>query len=134
MTSPTNHRDLIPYDPVVYAEDRATVEASFWDKLRRHLGRVPFLDEALAAYYCARDRETPTRVKAVLMGALAYFVVPSDMIPDILAWAGFTDDAAVLAIAIQTVAPHIRPRHREQARRVLGQEQSDAAASEPGNS
>jgi uncharacterized membrane protein YkvA (DUF1232 family) len=122
MTGPTSDRDLIPYDPAVYARDRATVEASFWDKLRRNLGRVPFLEEAVAAYYCARDRETPPRVKAVLMGALAYFVVPIDMIPDIVAWVGFTDDAAVLAIAIQTVAPHIKPRHRDRARHALGQE------------
>ena len=125
-------KDLIPYDPVVYAEDRATVEASFWDKLRRNLGRVPFLDEALAAYYCARDRETPTRVKAVLMGALAYFVVPTDMIPDFVAWAGFTDDAAVLAIAIQTVAPHIKPRHRARAREALGQAQEDTESEHSG--
>ncbi|MGF1610789.1 MAG: YkvA family protein [Kiloniellales bacterium] len=126
-------KDVIPYDPVVYAQDRATVEASFWHKLRSNLGRVPFLDEALAAYYCARDRETPTRVKAVLMGALAYFVVPTDIIPDFVAWVGFTDDAAVLAIAIQAVAPHIKPRHRERARQMLAQEQLDAEAQGSGS-
>ena len=131
MTGPTSDRDLIPYDPVAYERDRATVEKGFWDKLRRNLGRLPFLEEAVAAYYCARDRETPTRVKAVLMGALAYFVVPTDMIPDFVAWAGFTDDAAVLAIAIQTVAPHIKPRHREQARLALGQEPAGLDATAP---
>jgi len=58
-------------------------------------------------------------VKAALLGALAYFVLPIDLIPDILPVLGYADDAAVLATALRLVASHIRPEHREAARQAL---------------
>jgi uncharacterized membrane protein YkvA (DUF1232 family) len=109
----------LPADPRQFERDKARVERGFWAKVRRTLGRVPFLEEAVAAYYCAVDRRTPVQVKAVLMGALAYFVMPADMIPDFIAWLGFADDAAVLALAIRSVEPHIKEHHRRQARSTL---------------
>ena len=102
----------------------------FWDKVRRTLGRVPFLDEAVAAYYCATDSKTPRRVQAVLLGALGYFVVPADMIPDFIAGLGFSDDAAVLAAAIGAVRRHVTDDHRARAREVLGR-LADAGEREP---
>ena len=112
-------RALVPYDPARFRRDSGRVEAGFWRKVGRTIGRVPFLEDAVAAYFCAVDRATPLQVKAVLMGALAYFVVPADMIPDFIAAFGFTDDAAVLYAALRTVAPHISDRHRDQARAAL---------------
>ena len=112
-------KDSPTVDRKRFARDRARVERGFWTKVRRTLGRVPFVEEAVAAYYCALDRDTPLAVKAVLMGALAYFVMPADMIPDFLALFGFADDAAVLAAAIRAVSPHIGPRHHRQARAAL---------------
>jgi uncharacterized membrane protein YkvA (DUF1232 family) len=92
---------------------------SFWRKTRRVAAQIPFAEELLAAYYCAFDRDTPLPVKATLIGALAYFVLPVDAIPDVLPVLGFTDDAAVLATAIKLVASHIRPLHRDAARDAL---------------
>lgn len=121
----------LPADLRRYERDKERVETGFWAKVRRTLGQVPFLEEAVAAYYCAVDRETPVQVKAILMGALAYFVMPADMIPDFIAWMGFADDAAVLAMAIRSVEPHIKERHRNQARATIA---GDAAGnpSDPG--
>ncbi len=99
--------------------DQARVERDFWDKLKRVLRRVPFLDDLVAVYYCAMDKATPTPVKAVLFGALAYFIMPIDLVPDLLAWFGFADDAAVLYAAIRIVAPYIKPGHRVAARQAL---------------
>ena len=95
------------------------VRERFWKKVRRTLGRVPFLDRAVAVYYAAMDPATPLRVKAVLMAALAYFIMPADLIPDILAGIGFSDDAAVLMLAIQALAPHIKAHHVDRAREAL---------------
>jgi uncharacterized membrane protein YkvA (DUF1232 family) len=60
------------------------------------------------------------RVKGVLIAALAYFVMPVDIIPDFVAGLGFTDDAAVLATAIGLVGSHVTDRHKTRARAVLG--------------
>jgi uncharacterized membrane protein YkvA (DUF1232 family) len=102
--------------------DEATVRRGFWSKLRRVAAGLPFAEDLLTAYYCAFDRDTPFQVKAALLAALAYFVLPIDFIPDVLPILGFTDDAAVLATAIRMVAAHLRPEHREAARRAIERE------------
>ncbi len=79
----------------------------------------------IAAHYCAFDRQTPLKVKAVLIGALAYFVLPTDVVPDYLPVIGYADDAAVLAAAIKLVASHITPEHREAAGRMLARMRGD---------
>jgi uncharacterized membrane protein YkvA (DUF1232 family) len=101
------------------ARDERLVRGGFWRKLRRFAGQLPFAEDLLAAYYCAFDRETPGHVRAVLLGALAYFVLPFDVFPDLMPVLGFTDDAAVLATAIKLVVDHMRPAHREAARQAL---------------
>ena len=94
-------------------------ERRFWAKLRRVVARIPFAEDLLAGYYCALDRDTPARVRAVLLGAIAYFVLPADAVPDFFVGLGFTDDAAVLAAALAAIGRHLQPRHREQARESL---------------
>jgi uncharacterized membrane protein YkvA (DUF1232 family) len=101
------------------ARDRAGVRRRFWIKLKRVVANLPFAEDLLAAYYCAFDRQTPRHVQAALLGAIAYFILPFDFIPDMLPVLGFTDDAAVLATAIRMVASHITPEHREAARAAL---------------
>ena len=115
MSEPLEPRAIVPYLPEGSERQEARVEAGFWRKVRRLIGRVPFLEEAVAAYYCARDPSTPARVKTILIAALAYFVIPTDLIPDFIATLGFSDDAVVLFAAIQAVAPHIKDNHRAQA-------------------
>lgn len=100
--------------------DRAIkVQKGFWPKVRKVVRRIPFSEDLVAAYYCAMDGQTPLRVRATLLGALAYFILPVDGIPDVIAGLGFTDDAAVLAIAVKMVASHMKPKHRDEARRAL---------------
>jgi uncharacterized membrane protein YkvA (DUF1232 family) len=102
-----------------FARDEETVRRRFWQKARRVAVRLPFAEDLLAAWYCAFDRDTPMQVKAALIGALAYFVLPFDAIPDVMPMLGFADDAAVLATALRLVASHMRPEHRAAAKRAI---------------
>jgi uncharacterized membrane protein YkvA (DUF1232 family) len=99
--------------------DEAELRRRFWKKLKGLAARLPFAEDLIAAHYCAFDRQTPLHVKAVLVGALAYFVVPVDFIPDVLPIIGYSDDAAVLAAAIKLVSSHITSDHREAAQQTL---------------
>jgi len=99
--------------------DEARVRRDFWRKAARVAARLPFAEDLLAAYYCAFDHATPVKVKATLVGALAYFVLPFDAVPDMLPLVGFTDDAAVLLAALRMVAGHMRAEHRDAARAAL---------------
>ena len=101
------------------ASDERVVRRGFWSKVKRTAAQLPFAEDLLAAYYCAFDRETPFQVRAVLLGALAYFVMPFDAVPDLLPMLGFADDAAVLAAAVKLVSDAILPEHREAARRKI---------------
>lgn len=91
----------------------------FWRTARKAARQVPFMDEVVAAYYCALDSRTPMRAKAVLFAALGYFVLPADTIPDVIFGLGFTDDLAVLTAAITAVRAHITPAHRLAAKEAL---------------
>ena len=101
------------------------VKDQFWDTARRAARQVPFMDEVVAAYYCAMDRKTPLRAKGILVAALAYFVMPADAIPDVLFGLGFTDDIAVLTAAFTAVRAHMTPAHRAAAREALATMQRD---------
>jgi uncharacterized membrane protein YkvA (DUF1232 family) len=111
--------DAFSCDVAKLARDEAYVRRGFWAKVRRVAAALPFVEDLLTAYYCAFDRDTPRHVQAALIGALAYFVLPFDIIPDMLPVLGYTDDAAVLATALKLVASHIRPEHRAAAKRAL---------------
>jgi uncharacterized membrane protein YkvA (DUF1232 family) len=92
-------------------------DGSFWKKMKRisrRAGRA-VIEKVLVLYYCLQDPDTPAWAKRVIMGALAYFVLPIDAVPDIVPFAGFADDFGVLVSALAMVVTHIKPLHREQA-------------------
>jgi uncharacterized membrane protein YkvA (DUF1232 family) len=99
--------------------DEAGWRRKFWRAIQREAAGIPFLQDLLTAYYCIFDRHTPLYVKAVLAGAIAYFVIPDHLVPKNLPLIGLADDAAVIAIAMKAVSSHIKPAHREAARRTL---------------
>lgn len=102
--------------PVAVKVNERRVSRGFLPKLRRVAARIPFAADLVQVWFCARDPETPAGAKALMMAALAYFVVPTDAIPDMIAGLGFTDDAAVLAVVLATVGRHLKPRHKDAAR------------------
>lgn len=105
--------------PAVVRLNEEKVRRGFWPKLARTAARIPFAREAVSVWYCARDPETPAPAKGMMLAALAYFVMPVDAIPDVLAGVGFTDDAAVIAAVIALLRVNLKDRHRMKAREAL---------------
>ncbi|HEX5378826.1 MAG TPA: YkvA family protein [Phenylobacterium sp.] len=101
------------------------VAQGFWPKIRKVAAKVPFAGDALSVWYCARDPQTPTAAKGMIMAALAYFVLPTDAIPDFLGVIGFTDDAAVFAALLAIVGKNVKDRHRDAAEALLARMRSD---------
>lgn len=101
------------------ARRETDVREKFWRTARRAARQVPFMEDVVAAYFAALDRATPLKVRGTLLAALAYFVMPADLIPDFIVGFGFTDDVAVLSAAIAAIRGHIRPAHRDLARQAL---------------
>jgi uncharacterized membrane protein YkvA (DUF1232 family) len=95
------------------------VMRGFWPKMRKVAAHVPFASDALAVWFCARDEETPLAAKGMMFAALAYFVMPVDAIPDVIAGIGYTDDAAVFMAMLTLVGKNLKPRHRAAARAAI---------------
>jgi uncharacterized membrane protein YkvA (DUF1232 family) len=91
--------------------------------LRAKLGRFAWaagrevVELALQLYYATDAPETPKWAKAVIYGALGYFIAPLDGLPDFTPLVGFSDDLTVLAAAAAAVTLHITPEVKERARR-----------------
>lgn len=108
-----------PFSAHTIDANEGEVRDKFWRTAKRAAGHIPFMDEVVAGYFCALDKKTPLRTKAVLLAALGYFVLPTDTIPDFIFGLGFTDDMAVLTAAITAVRAHMTPAHRLAAREAL---------------
>ena len=134
MVSEQTWEQVLGRSAAEFARDAEDVRRQFWAKAKRLAAGLPFAEDLVTAYYCAFDRATPLQVKVALGGyvlelgpgdcdvdrwALAYFILPYDLMPDMLPALGFVDDAAVLATAVRMVAAHIRPEHRDAARAAL---------------
>lgn len=113
---------LTPADERETSRRETRVRLEFWRTAKRAARQIPFMDEVVAAYYCALDPKTPFRVRGTLLAALAYFVLPLDVVPDFLVGFGFTDDLAVLTAAITSIRSHIKPAHRKAAAKALAAE------------
>lgn len=102
---------------------QSQVPRGFWRKLQHHArsaGRAT-LEKALYLYYAAQNPDTPKWARRVIYGALAYFVLPLDVIPDFIPVVGYTDDLSVMAAALVTVALYITPEVKALAHRKLAQ-------------
>ena len=109
----------LPPDPQDEKEHEARVKSGFWRKIKRYAQRIPFAEQAVAAWFCTRDPNTPSHVKAAALAALAYFVIPTDALPDVLPTLGFADDAALFWAVWQLIGNHVTDEHRTKALEAL---------------
>lgn len=107
-------------------EKIAEILNAFPAKLSANADKIPFTTQITAAYYALRDPNTSIKVKATLAAAIAYFILPVDLFPDLLAGFGFTDDFAVLLLVLRRLGPAITPAHYELARGRLQRDQESA--------
>ena len=106
-----------PQLPARLAAPRWYSAPRLWRTLRKasvSAGRKTLLT-ALTLFYCLQDRDTPTWAKGVIVGALGYLVLPTDLVPDILPGIGYGDDWGALVAALGTVAAYIKDGHKSKA-------------------
>lgn len=99
-----------------YDRQAKYVQEGFWSKAKRYASKVPFAEEVVSLYYCALDPATPLKAKATAIAALAYWILPIDLIPDFVPVAGFADDATAVLFAYKSLSGQITDEHREKAK------------------
>jgi uncharacterized membrane protein YkvA (DUF1232 family) len=92
---------------------------------KRKIARMPrracrgVVEQALTLYAVLTDRETPVWARALIVGALGYFIWPLDAIPDGVPVLGYADDVAVMAFALSQVAQFVTPAVRRRVERLM---------------
>ncbi len=96
-------------------------EGGFWKKVGKVAERagVKTIYYALVLYYTLIDPATPKKYKMVIAGALGYLILPIDLIPDAIPFAGLADDWGALVAAVAFVATAITPEIKEKAKQKL---------------
>lgn len=95
----------------------------FMEGAKRLVGRVPFLQDAVALYYCMLDNKTPIWAKGAIASALTYLLLPVDVVPDVTPLLGFTDDAGAIFTVIKQVGNYLTDYHYWQASEFFGYHQ-----------
>ena len=92
-------------------------EEAFWEKLKKFGRKAGFkvCYAALLLYYVLRSPDTSSKDRAKILGALGYFILPIDLIPDFIPIAGYTDDLAALVWGVYCVIKSITPDVKAQA-------------------
>ena len=108
-------------DDVLDQTMQAPDEKTFWRKMKNSVKKAgeEVAVMGIKSWLAMADSNTSVRHKAILGGALAYFVLPTDMVPDVLAGVGFTDDMEALTLAANSVGNAITDEHEAQAREKL---------------
>lgn len=98
-------------------------ENKFWHKLARAFKKagIKVVYAALVLFYSLQDPRISKRDKALIIGALGYFILPLDLLPDFLPAVGFSDDLAALMLAVYKVHKSITPEVKEKAEAKLHQ-------------
>lgn len=93
-------------------------ERSFWSKMKRYaaVAGKKLAEPAFSMFYCMKDKDTPIQAKATIIGALAYFILPTDAISDFLPFIGFTDDLTVIITTLKLIKKYVKTSHIQKAR------------------
>lgn len=104
-------------------------DAKFLEKMKEfglQTGKM-LVEEAFSLWYVMHESTVPTQAKLIVGGALAYWIFPVEMIPDILPAVGFTDDFAIIESALANitmcVTPEIKARANQQTEALFGGKQ-----------
>ncbi|HJD97654.1 YkvA family protein [Mailhella massiliensis] len=112
------HRTVV--EPELVTDEkyrRAYSDEAFHSKLLRFAGVLgkEGLRSALILYYTLQRKDLPGRTRAIILGALGYLILPTDIIPDLIPIFGFTDDIGILAAALAAVAMYVDDESRVKA-------------------
>jgi uncharacterized membrane protein YkvA (DUF1232 family) len=96
-------------------------DKKFWQKVGSVAKKagIKVIYVALLLYYVLKDPNVSTFDKAKVYGALGYFILPIDLIPDFIPVVGYTDDLAALVWATQAVWKNITPEMKTKAKNQL---------------
>ena len=99
-------------DEVQTAERITEVDEGLWIKLEKVGKKISFARDIMALYYYMKDRYVSWHRKAIVVGALIYFISPVDSIPDIAPLIGYLDDLGVVTALLKFLGSELIPSYK----------------------
>ena len=92
-----------------------------WNKIKGGAKKAGanLIYDVLQLFYVAKNPNVPMKIRAAMVAPLGYFISPVDLIPDLMPVVGYSDDAAVIAMAIGIAHLYINDEIRQQAQEKL---------------
>lgn len=85
------------------------VEENLWAKLEKVGKKISFAKDILALFNYMRDKNVSWHRKAIVVGALIYFITPIDTIPDLFPLIGYLDDLGVITALLKFLGHELKP-------------------------
>lgn len=107
--------ELLPQKIEQYSEHYD--DHSLWNKIKSAAAKAgrKVIYNALLLYYMLTDATIPLKHKRLIVGVLGYFILPIDLIPDILPGTGFADDLIALLYVVKVLHDSITPAIKAKA-------------------
>jgi uncharacterized membrane protein YkvA (DUF1232 family) len=94
-------------------------------KLGKKIG-LKLIYYVLILFYILQEPTVPAKIKAVITGALGYFIFPFDIFPDSMPGIGYVDDmatiTAALAMSLLYVTPEIKQKAKNKLKDIFGED------------
>ena len=93
-------------------------DKSFFDKVKSAAAAAgkKIVYPAFLLNTVLKKKTTPMMDKAIIVSAIAYLILPTDVVPDFIPLLGYVDDTAALLGAVKTVSHNITPEVEEEAK------------------
>lgn len=96
-------------------------ESGLWSKIKSVAKKVgsKTIYMVLLLHYVLKSPDVSIKEKAKIYGALGYFILPIDLIPDAIPFVGYSDDITALASILHSVWKNVTPEIKQQAQQKL---------------
>lgn len=110
------------FEPENEEKETTTTETKLWAKITGYAQKagIKVIYTVLLMWYAYQRKDAPPWAKRIILGSLAYFISPIDMIPDLTPFLGFTDDLGILGMGLVAIAAYVNEDVRQNARGRLG--------------
>lgn len=92
-----------------YDEGKEYIDENFWSKVEKVGKKLSFTKDIKALFNYFSDKSIPWYRKSIVVGALVYFIVPIDTIPDLAPLVGYLDDLGVITAVIKYLGSELVP-------------------------
>ena len=108
-----NKDNTVEYDYKKYTNDFS--DGKFWSKMKEVAKKIGLkaTSYALILYYVLQKKEVPLADKMLITGCLGYFILPLDLVPDLIPAMGYSDDVVGMLFAIKRCMNYVDDEIKE---------------------